>query len=249
MMKVIVLGSGTNVPSRRAAAGYLVKTDTNFVMDFGYRTFYNLSQVTDRKKISHILISHLHPDHYEDFIPFFQNAVYESKKSSRKDVTVIGPPGTKRLFSAMLNFPSFDGAKFKTRVREIPEGTFSIGKTKIVAKKVDHVPYLHCLGYRIEYSGKAIAYSGDAVLCEALVELCRNCDVAILDCSFPKNHPTGNHLGAINCGKVASEAGVKKLVLSHLYPACNGRDMAKECREVFNGEVIIAEDLMKITSS
>ena len=52
-----------------------------------------------------------------------------------------------------------------------------------------HSEQQHCLGYRIEYQDRTLAYSGDAAYAPNLMTLCRNVDVAILDCSFPKNRP------------------------------------------------------------
>lgn len=250
-MELIVLGSGTNVPTERACAGYLVKADVPIVMDMGYRTFSNLCNVQDRSEISHILISHMHVDHYGDFPTFFQNANHESKERQRKDLNIIGPKGSKEIFTKILSFPGLNAGKFKTSLTEVADKAFDIGRAHVMTKEVKHVDNLHCNGYRIEYQGKSIAYSGDSRLCNDIVELCRNADVAVLDCSvpkgFPKEHHLGkNHLGVTDCGTVAKRAGVKKLILSHIYPQCKGHDLVKECKESFDGEIIVAKDLMRI---
>lgn len=250
-MELIVLGSGTNIPSERAAAGYLVKTGEPIVMDFGYKTFSNLSKIQDRNEIGHILFSHMHVDHYSDFVPFFQNAVHESKENRRKDLNIMGPIGFKEIFTQIFSSPGFSEALFKTNLKEVSNRTFSVAEARVTAKEVRHVDKLHCLGYRIEYNGRSLVYSGDSRLCNEIVELCRNADVAVLDCSVPKgfskeHHIGRNHLGVIGCGEVAKRANVKKLVLSHIYPECKGHDLIKECREVFDGKIIVAKDLMRI---
>ena len=72
MIRVTVLGSGTNVHPTRAAAGYLIQTDQIFLLDFGPRTLTNLiNSGVDRHRVTHILFSHFHADHFADFIPFF----------------------------------------------------------------------------------------------------------------------------------------------------------------------------------
>ena len=50
-----------------------------------------------------------------------------------------------------------------------------------------------------------MAYSGDSLYCDSLVKLCRDADVAILDCSFPENEPGAGHLHAGECGRVAQK--------------------------------------------
>ena len=70
-MRVTILGSGTNLHPRRAAAGYLVKTDQNFLMDFGPRTLSNLLKTTvNHHQIQYLFFTHYHADHFSDFITF-----------------------------------------------------------------------------------------------------------------------------------------------------------------------------------
>ncbi len=249
-MKLTILGSGTNVHPTRAAAGYLVKTDRLLLLDFGPRTLKNLMQAgVNRHRIRHILFSHFHADHFADFVHFFFDAVFYSKFVGRRpDLTLIGPRGTKRLFGIMLkNFPGFGAARFKTTIREVKDRTFTIGRTRITARTVEHSRRLHCLGYRIEYGRKVLAYSGDSMHCQGLVRLCRKADVAVLDCSFPANRPGPNHLHAGGCGRVAQEAGVKRLILSHFYPIAERYDVARQAARHFRGRITKGRDLMSLT--
>jgi ribonuclease BN (tRNA processing enzyme) len=249
-MKLTILGSGTNVHPTRAASGYLVKTDHVLLFDFGPRTLKNLMQAgVDRHKIRHVLFSHFHADHFADFVHFFFDAVFYSKFiGKRPDLTIIGPRGTKKLFGIMLkNFPGFSAARFKTTMREVKDQTFRIGRTRITARTVEHSKRLHCLGYRIECGGKVLAYSGDSMFCKGLLELCRKADVAVLDCSFPANKPGPNHLHAGDCGRVAQEAGVKRLILSHFYPVTERYDVKRQAGRLFTGRIIQARDLTTLT--
>lgn len=250
-MELIILGSGTAVPTERATAGYLVKADKPIVMDIGRGTFANLCNAQRRGDVEHIMISHHHVDHYSDLLPFLQTAIHESRDAPRKDLNIIGPAGTKELFKRFLTLPGMADGTFKIHMKDVSNETFDIGKARIITKEVYHVDNLRCNGYRIEYSGKSIAYSGDSRVCDEVVELCKGADLAVLDCSVPKGFPGEhhlgkNHMGVLGCGEVASRAGVKKLVLSHMYPACDGHDLIKECGEIFNGEIIIARDLMRV---
>src|SRR5215813_5033067 len=100
-MRLTILGSGTNVHPARAAAGYLVQTDQTLLLDFGPRTLGNLIKVgVNRHRITHILFSHYHADHFSDFITFFFDALIFTKyqHGRRPPLMVIGPRGTKPLF-------------------------------------------------------------------------------------------------------------------------------------------------------
>jgi len=46
---------------------------------------------------------------------------------------------------------------------------------------------------------------------------------------------------------VAREASCQKLLLTHFYPVFQGHDVLKECQKEFSGEILLAEDGMKIT--
>jgi len=249
-MRLTILGSGTNVHPKRAAAGYLVQTDHTLLLDFGPRTLMNLMRTgTDRHRITHILFSHYHADHFSDFITYLFDEIIFTKYQGgkRPSLAVIGPPGTSSLFRTVLGaLPGFDHAPFMVRYKEVADRPFWIGKTKIIPHTVLHSPNLHCLGYRIEYKGRALAYSGDSQYCESLVRLCGDANLAVLDCSFPASRPNPVHLHAGQCGQVAKEAGVGRLVLSHFYPIAERFDVKEQAGDAFSGPITIARDRMMI---
>ena len=247
-MRLTILGSGTNVHPKRAAAGYLVQTDHTLLLDLGPRTLMNLMQTgTDRHRITHILFSHYHADHFSDFITYLFDEIIFTKYQGgkRPSLTVIGPPGTSRLFRTVLGaLPGFDHVPFMVRYKEVADRAFWIGKTKIIPHTVLHSPNLHCLGYRIEYKGRALAYSGDSQYCESLVRLCGDANLAVLDCSFPASRPNPVHLHAGQCGQVAKEAGVGRLVLSHFYPIAERFDVKEQAGDAFSGPITMGRDLL-----
>lgn len=249
-MRLTILGSGTNVHPARAAAGYLVETDHLLLLDFGPRTLMNLLKSgVDRHRITHILFSHYHADHFSDFVTFLFDEIIFTKYEggTRPPLTVLGPRGTSRLFGTIFGMlPGFDQASFPVRYRDIGDRPLRIGGTKVVPASVVHSPGLHCLGYRIEYRGKALTYSGDSQYCAPLVRLCGDSDVAILDCSFPASHPNPVHLHAGQCGQVAREAGADTLILSHFYPMTERYDVRAQAGEAFGGRIVKARDLLQI---
>ncbi len=249
-MRLTILGSGTNVHPTRAAAGYLVRTDQSLILDFGPRTLMNLIKSgMNRHKITHILFSHFHADHFSDFITFFFDAVIYAKYGGghRPGMTLIGPKGTIRLLrTVMQSFPSFSSAPFTVTFKEVSAKPFSIGSTRITPKLMDHVPDLTAVGYRIEYRGKSVVYSGDTQYCDAVISLCKDADLAVFDCSFPANRPGAAHLHAGQCGQVAKEAGVGQLVLSHFYPIADRSDVKAQAGEESHGKIWKGKDLLTI---
>ncbi|HKT33793.1 MAG TPA: MBL fold metallo-hydrolase [Nitrospira sp.] len=250
-MRLTILGSGTNLHPTRAAAGYLVQTDQIMVLDFGPRTLMNLVKTgVDRHHITHILFSHYHADHFSDFITYLFDEIIFTRfeGGSRPPLTVMGPRGTSRLFHTIFGMlPGFSRPPFRVRYRDVGDRVIRIGATTIRPAGVLHSPGLHCLGYRVEYKSRSLAYSGDSRYCAPLVRLCGDVDVAVLDCSFPASRPNPVHLHAGQCGRVAREAGVSRLVLSHFYPIAERYDVRAEAGEAFGGRITKAKDLMQIT--
>lgn len=248
-MRLSVLGSGTNVHPKRAAAGYLVLTDQPLLFDFGPRTLVNLLKIgADRHQLQHLFFSHYHADHFSDFITFFFDAVFHAKfVAPRPPLSIYGPKGTRRLFTAIIKeFPGFSSAPFPVTIKELQDQTLQLGETRVTAGTVVHSPQLHCQGYRVEHRGVVWVYSGDAELSESLIALCRGADVAVLDCSFPAQRPGKGHMTARDCGRVAREAGVRRLVLSHFYPIAERYNVKAQARQEFGGRVLMAKDRMQL---
>lgn len=249
-MRVTILGSGTNLHPTRAGAGYLVRTDRMLLLDFGPRTLTNLLKMgVNRHQISHVLFSHFHADHFSDFLTFFFDALLVTKYQGgrRGALTIIGPRGTETLFRSLFRtLPGFADPPFTVRFKEVSDRPFQIGDTKVCPRTMTHSPDIHCVGYRLEYRGKALAYSGDSEYCDNLVRLCGDADAALLDCSYPANRPGPVHLHAGQCGQVAREAGTSRLVLTHFYPIADRYDVKAQAGEEFAGTIITARDLLTI---
>lgn len=142
-------------------------------------------------------------------------------------------------------------------VAEIHAGTKIEGRGwTLTAGHAAHVqPYLECLAFRLDSDEGSICYSGDSGMCEELVELARGCDVLIqMNHHYSGTEPSSAYRAA--CGNhqdnavMASRAGVKTLVLTHILPDLDrpGRhdEITREIQRVFSGEVVWGEDLMQI---
>jgi len=144
------------------------------------------------------------------------------------------------------------------RVREIHAGDVVGGNgwTVTVGHAAHVQPQLECLAFRLDADSGSVCYSGDSGACDALVELARGCDMLIhMNHHFSGTEPTPSYRAA--CGNhrdnaaIASRAGVKTLVLTHLLaqidrPGVRER-IVHEIQQEFSGQVIWGEDLMRLT--
>ena len=91
-----------------------------------------------------------------------------------------------------------------------------------------------------------MVYSGDTDYTENLITLAENANILICECSHPDEEKVQGHLCPSLAGGIAASAGVQKLVLTHFYPRCDVFDIEKECRKTYKGELVLAEDLMRL---
>jgi ribonuclease Z len=148
-------------------------------------------------------------------------------------------------------------ARPSPRVTEIHAGSVVKGHGwTLTAGHAQHVqPYLECLAFRLDSDEGSLCYSGDSGLCDELVELARGCDVLIqMNHHYSGTEPSaafrracGNHE---DNARLASRAGVKTLVLTHLTSAIDTpdvrADILRQIESAFTGRVIWGEDLMEI---
>lgn len=248
-MEVVVLGSGAAQPQiGRANACYLVQTDIPLLFDFGSGALINMLHAgINRNRLCHLFWSHLHVDHISEFIPFLFHEICDSRTSPREDLVVYGPAGTRRLVHSVLRtFPGFSKAPFKIEVKEVDQDSVQINQTLVRAYPMKHSPSLHALGYRIEYEGRTVVYSGDVGDESDLVNLCTGVDLAIIEATYPDEYASSNHLTASRACQAARKAGVKKLVLTHFDPIWKDYNLKAQCAGLFEGEIVAANDLMRI---
>jgi ribonuclease BN (tRNA processing enzyme) len=75
-----------------------------------------------------------------------------------------------------------------------------------------------------------------------VVELARGADTLLIECAFPDDTPVPGHLTPSGAASIAREAGVKRVILTHIYPVTDVLDLVSEVGNGFDGEVIVAED-------
>lgn len=116
-------------------------------------------------------------------------------------------------------------------------------------------PYLECLSYRLDTSEGSVVYTGDTAPNTRLTALSRGCDVLIHMCAYLEGSAEAEVRGPrasshMDAARAARDAGAKKLVLTHLNPglATPGKIAAikENASSVFDGEIIIGEDLLEI---
>ncbi len=194
-----------------------------------------------------VAFTHLHLDHTAELAPMLFS-LRNTGVGRGKGLTLLGAPGFRDFYERLRQtYGSWVEAEdYSLLVEEISSRPVSLGPLVLTAVPVSHTP--QSVAFRVEdtETGKVIAFSGDTDVCSGIVTAARNADVAVLECSFPNERKVRGHLTPAEAGEIAAAARVKKLVLTHFYPECEEADILGQCRETYSGEIVLAEDLLRV---
>ncbi len=247
---VTILGSGTATPMReRGFSGYLLRVGPRtYLVDSGSGTIDRLLRVhVPPVQLDELFYTHTHLDHVADLFPilFSMTNAWEEAQRTRA-VTVTGPPGFEAFFRNLSSiFPSaVDPERFPVHVRELGGAASHVELDD--GTRVEAVPMVHpvpTVGYRFTTpDGRIVCFTGDTDACPALETLLRDADLAVAECSTPDALKLPGHLSPTPLGEACRAAGVKRLVVTHLYPPANEGNLLPELQRVFDGQVALAKD-------
>lgn len=240
-------------PLRSYTGWYIEIGEDSILFDIGSGLLHKMVEdgIDILKKPTHLFISHLHIDHTNDIFQLIQGRAV-AKNAFQKEIEKMyigGPSGLKELIESVWNLY---GETFKLddifNIKETSGGVVLETENWMASSSlVEH--YKESVCYRLEIGDKSIVYSGDMKYDDRICELGENADIAILECSAPdRKSLKGNHLCPEDIGNLAKIGGFKKVVLTHMYPACEGREeeMASKIKNIAGCEVVIGYDGLKI---
>ncbi len=236
--------------ARRASACYWVEqADTRILVDCGAGALQGLARFAlPWGAIDHLIISHFHADHIGE-IPALIFALRHGLEVPRTtSLHVWGPPGSERVFDAWAAAfgPWVIEPGFSVVVREVRPGA----RTRIGCLDASFANTPHTeesLALRLERRGAALGYTGDTGPSHALADFFRGVDLLLAECSLPDELVEENHLSPRRLAELATEAGVRRLVVTHVYPQLQRLDVERLIRAAgYEGEIIIAHDGLQL---
>ena len=283
-IRVTILGSGDPFVNRsQGSASVLMEVGNEqgdfFFFDLGSGSLANFNglhlPVTDTTKV---FLTHLHADHVGD-VP---TLVWSMAKGGRRDpVELWGPGGDRpelgtRAYAehleaahawdteSLCGHPGQSGAH--TEVTEVPfETTSTVYDRNGV--RISSFPVIHILngavGYRLDYNGLSVVFSGDTRPSHTLVHACDGADLLIhetfpaasvfaqkagVPLAFAEQVVNGVHTSPAAAGGVFARAGARMSVMWHL--AVDHETVGPvmtEMRTRYDGPVTIAQDLTRFT--
>jgi ribonuclease BN (tRNA processing enzyme) len=244
-MRLTVVGCSGSYPGPDSPAScYLVEADDadgrtwRVLLDLGSGALGALQRYVDPLSIDAVLLSHLHADHCLDLSGFYVLRKYHPTGAQPR-IPVWGPVGTADRMARAYDLPLDPGMRHEFDFREW-DGRIEVGPISVEPIRVCHpVP---AFGLRVSADGATLAYTGDTGPCSALDQVAKDVDLLLAEASFRSvdDNPPGLHLTGTDGGEIASRAGAKRLVLTHVPPWFDPEAALAEAVAAYAGPVELA---------
>ena len=245
--KLTILGSASAVPDENHENTHMVLHGDHgaVLVDCAGIPLVRLKKAgVPFQSLTDVILTHFHPDHTYGF-PILLMSMWLLGRTT--PLRVYGLHHCLDRTEDQMSFYHWDEwpAFFPVAFHRFPEreGALVLDSHDfhITASPVRH--FVPTIGLRIvaKQTGFVLAYSSDTMPCPEVVRLAQGADLLIHEATGAEF----GHSSAAQAGAVATEAGVKRLVLIH-YEVWEREPtgLPEEAQAHFNGSVTLAEDYM-----
>lgn len=252
-----------------------------FLIDCGEGTATQLYRAgIESKDVDGIFFTHFHSDHTAGFPDFYLSSWIGGSKERDKQLDVFGPATTKENISKIISGFEYDidvrleqvhheKIGLQMNFKEMNEGViYDDGNLKVTVFPVEHWPVKVAVGYRFDYKGKSAVVSGDTKKHSNIVKYSQNADMLIHEAfstflleqarkKYPGRAKTIDaiqdyHTSTLDIAKIARDANVKHVVLTHLMPAPSQtwyfeKLFNKGMDQYYSGDITVGRDLMEFS--
>jgi ribonuclease BN (tRNA processing enzyme) len=213
---------------------------TNVVLDMGPGTLANLQLLIGLDEIDAVVLSHSHPDHWVDLTGLRTALRYGS---GREGLAVYGTSDTRELAEALASSLEPTIAWHETGDGD----TFGVGPLRFRLSETEH--YVQTLAVRVDdpAGDASLGYSADTGPGWHLKSLGSSIDLALCESTYPTDAEADGvlHLSARQAGAMGKDAGVQRLVLTHLWPESDPEAHRREGSTAFGSTVDVAHTLAR----
>ena len=263
---VQILGSGGPAINReRASASYLlwVGTQAKILVDMGGGAYLRFGQSQAKlSDLSMVAVSHLHPDHVSD-LPAL---LWLSHQTRKEPLPIVGPSGNEvapnfptflgRLFDekngafqvlgATLGAAQGNGVRLEVGVVDVtkaePSTVYDGQGITVTALGIPH-GNLPTLAYRVRTHDVSVVFSSDQTGTNPkFIEFAKGANVLIMHLAIAPGVTSPLHASPAVVGRVAQDAGVGRLIVSHIGLFDLGPAIA-EVKKLYTGPVTVGADL------
>jgi ribonuclease BN (tRNA processing enzyme) len=245
-MKLTIVGCSGSFPGPDSPAScYLLEAPHDgrtyrLLLDLGNGALGHLQRYADPLDVDAVALSHLHADHFFDMASYYVYLRYHPKAPHPR-IPVLGPRGTASRLARAYDLPEQPGMTKEFDFATWPAaGVVEFGPFEVRVGRVAHP--VEAYGMRISADGSVLAYSGDTGPCPALESLAADADVLLAEAAFVESaeHPTDLHLTGRDAAELATRAGVRRLLLTHIPPWNDPAEVLADARPAFDGPLELA---------
>ncbi|MGP9760723.1 MBL fold metallo-hydrolase [Corynebacterium sp. AOP12-C2-36] len=271
-MDMTILGcSGSLSAPGNPASGYLLRTadGRQILMDVGPGVLARLQELGNPGDVD-VVFSHLHPDHCSDFPSLVVWQRFHPTRAASDRHVLLGPsiaalhlgrvsadhPSQVDDFSDILDVHSWRAPAAQDApvvFDETSRGTVypghRIGSATLYAAPAVHPTESYMI--RVEdRDGSSLVYSGDTAATGHLAALAAGADALLCEATWGErdngDNPPQMHLSGEEAGQAAAEAGVGRLVITHVPPWGDAEGALRGARRFYDGPVELARPDMEL---
>ena len=256
-MRVTVLGKSPSwQDAGGACSGYLVQEkDTAVLVDCGNGVFSKLRERIDYVDVDAVVLSHLHADHFLDLVPYSYALTYAPRQQpvpvppwpgtdEPAKPRLIAPPGAREVFRRVVGaWGNEDLIENAFSLEEYEESsTPEVGPLKFSFRSVPH--FTETFAIKVTNGKGTLAYGADSRPSEEVVDFARDSDLFIVEATLPRPERTGirGHLTPEEAGEHAREAGVGRVVLTHISDELDSTWARDQASQAFGRRVDVAHE-------
>lgn len=260
-LHVVFCGTGTPLPDRRRGPPCIAvyAGEELLLVDAGDGAASRLAMMrAPVGQLGTVLLTHFHSDH----IGGLGDVVLQSWASGRREpLEVYGPPGVESVTAGFEGAFALDsgyrtahhgaewmppaGGRMTPHVVQVagPDDVVTVferGELRVRAFAVDHSPVDPAYGYRVDYRGRSVIFSGDTIQQDILARVGEGADVMVHEALAPHmmlavadqleqvgdrqraqliRDTLSYHATPVQAAETANAAGVRLLVYSHIVPS------------------------------
>lgn len=271
--------TGPNRTGRSNPSTLILINDVPYLVDCGYGSSRQLLAAgVALNRLRYIFITHHHSDHNLEFGPLLYNAWITGLPARIDAYGPPGLEKMTRDFFEYQKFDIEiripDEGRSDPR-KLVAAHDFSFSKRGVVLENDDvkvsaclvrHPPVTQSYAYRFDTKDRSVVISGDTAYAPELAQFARDADVLIHEVMYLpaidalvkrlpnaarlREHLLTAHTLPAEVGKIANEARVKTLVLTHFVPGddptITDEDWSADVRKSFKGQILVGKDLMEI---
>lgn len=245
-MRVSVVGSSGSASGPDSASScYLVQAqETSVLLDLGSGAFGQLLRYIQPEQVDAVLLSHLHADHVVDLVGLDVYLRY-APGAPHPPVAVWGPEGSAARVEQLCGEPGGGADAFRFGLWQ-PGGAVTVGALQIEPFLVEHP----VAAYALRITGPAdngdgtrtLVYTGDTDACPGVHAAAADADLLLAEAAFEEGRDTvrGIHMTGRRAGELATTAGARRLVLTHIPPWTSAETVRAEACTAYGGTVDLA---------